>query len=237
MGILSNEISSQIFRDGVLNIFTDASIKPLGNNTWDGCSGAISVINSSEEEYDRKVVIIRNCTNNIAELTAIELGVDLAIENIGKFRRINLFSDSKISVLGLRDWIWSWIKYSDNDMRTMRTSSGTPVKNLNIILNIINKISMIDPELSQFNIYHCKGHALGKEELIKKTFKEVNGITINTKDASKLGEYNDVVDNLTRDTLYLYSDLAEEISVIPFSIHPMKMGMYRKIIGRRSFTW
>lgn len=228
---------SQVFRDDVLNIFTDASIKPLQvKNTWDGCSGAISVINEDKEDYDKRVVIIRNCTNNIAELTAIEVGVELAIDNMGKFSRINLFSDSKISVLGLRDWIWNWIQ-SSRDMRYMTTSSGTPVKNLNIILNIINKILMIDPNLSQFNIYHCKGHALGKGELIQKTFYEVNKLKISIEDALELGKYNDIVDNLTRDTLYNYPEGGLEMSVVPFSIHPTNMSLYKEIIGRRSFRW
>lgn len=228
---------SQIFRENVLNIFTDASIMPLNiKNTWDGCSGAISVIDEDKQEYDKRVVIIRQCTNNIAELTAIELGVDMAIDNVGKFHRINLFSDSKISVLGLREWIWTWMQ-SARDMRHMTTSSGTPVKNLNIILNIINKISMIDPNLSQFNIYHCKGHALGKGELIQRTFYEVNKLKISIEDALDLGKYNDIVDNLTRDTLYYYPEGGIEMSVVPFAIHPMNMDLYKEIIGRRSFRW
>ena len=225
---------SIIFKPGVLNIFTDASITPLGNNTWDGCSGAI-VVNEKGEVIDQSLLVIRKCTNNIAELMAINTGVDLALSYIGKVSRINLFSDSKISVLGLRDWLWSWLhNYQGNDLSTLRTSSGTPVKNSHLIVQIINKITGIDYKTTQFNIYHCKGHAKGKEFVVQSTFREVNHIDIPIEDARRLGIYNDMIDVLTRDTLLSNTRQFDEV-IPPFAIAPMNLSRYKKIIGARSF--
>lgn len=227
-------VDSIIFRPGVINIFTDASITPLGNGTWDGCSGAI-VIDEKGDEIDESLLIIRHCTNNIAELMGINTGVDLGLDYVGKVRRINLFSDSKISVLGLREWIWTWLNnYRNNDLSTLRSSSGTPVKNVNLIVQIINKITSIDYGRTQFNIYHCKGHAKGKGELVQKTFKDVNHINIPIEDAIRLADYNDRIDVLTRETL-LSNTKEYDLVIPPFTIIPLNIPRYKNVIGGRSF--
>lgn len=232
---------SMIFQEGVLNIFTDASIKVVGKNKWDGCSGAISY-DTDVSRVDEKLVILRDCTNNIAELTAIEIGVDMAIDNVGRYSRINLFSDSRISVLGLRDWFWKWIHYYKGQplaeaiehMKCMYSSTGEPVKNSIIILNIISKICSINPNITMFNIYHCKGHSKTNVYKVQSTFLEVNRIRISVEDASLLAHCNDEVDNLTRDILLEDIDGLER-TVVPFAICPTYVGLYRHIIGGRKF--
>ena len=218
---------------------------PLENKGWNGCSGALPVIliNDTPTMLETEMRVIERCTNNIAELTAIEIGVQIAIRNMDKYERINLFSDSEISIKTLRDWIFKWVRgmkvfqnkeYCEPYMRELKTVNGTIVANQIIIKNIINMICSIDPNVCQFNIYHCKGHCLGKGDVSRDTFFKSNGIVISEDDALLLAKFNDVVDNETRDTLYK-NKFDKWFVVAPFAMFPTNLGLYRQIIGSRGF--
>lgn len=246
---------SDIFIDGVLNLFTDASIEPLGGNKWNGCAGVVAAfrnynnvdenffmgyLNNDFEDFFNVVnlKIMFDCTNNIAELSAILLGVEFAIEHQSYFKRINLFSDSRISVQSLRDWIFNWIQYSryknqeyNPSIHTLINTTGC-VKNQVLIKNIINGIAVIDPKLCSFNIYHCKGHAKNIKT-VQDTFQKFNGFRINNYDAEKILECNDMVDNATREYLLSHRYRDEDIiNVIPFTIDPSQdiMNIYHSIM-------
>lgn len=239
---------SQIFLDGVLNLFTDASIEPLSKGGWNGCAGVVSVF---RDFYDTKtgsgyedkaevanMKILYDCTNNIAELTGILLGVEYAIRHQDVFERINLFSDSRISVQALRDWIFNWVQYPryknsahNPNVHLLINTSGT-VKNQVLIKNIINAICMIDPNKCDFNIYHCKGHAT-QFKTVQDTFKKFNGFSINEYDASQILYYNDMVDNATRNYLLSHVYNPNDIlNVTPFAIDPTpeKLRLYHSIM-------
>ena len=96
--------NNNIFTSDSLNIFTDASIKTLRNGERIGCAGAVLVFgelkdNNIIEKYD----IIRNTTNNNSEIKAVRLGVQQAIRNSLPYTKIRLFSDSQISIYGIRN--------------------------------------------------------------------------------------------------------------------------------------
>ena len=237
--------SSRIFRPDVLNIFTDASIKRLGEHSWRGCAGAIGVYyNEDTNDYVTmtQLMLLKHCTNNIAELAGIELGVDMALDYQYGFKRINLFSDSNISVHTYREWIFAWCRnmgtyQSPERMGDLRTSSGKSVKNLTHILDTINKIC--DIEQCEFNIYHCRGHHMNKlDEMITSFIKE-NKIKISKKEAVLLAYYNDMVDQETRDIVEHYFTENAYLGMIheysPYAVAPMNMAKYSKIIGGREF--
>lgn len=237
-------ITSQIYDDGILNIFTDASINPLGNNKWDGCAGAIPTHYEERSltiyEHGPTLMVIRDCTNNIAELSAIELACDIALKKQTEYHRINVFSDSEYSVKTLKQWIFGWAKISCRNIgvdgfRYMKKSDGMPVKNNTIILNIINKILSIDPKVCQFNIYHVKAHTDGDYKKVQSQFLKANGIRINDCDAKILGYFNDEVDNKTRDLLLSEASIYYERKVVPYAIVPYGFNDYKRIIGGREF--
>lgn len=238
-----NNIQSQIFEEGVLNIFTDASINPLGNNKWDGCAGAIPTHYEEDRltifEHGPSLMVIRDCTNNIAELSAIELGCNIALKKQQEYFRINLFSDSEYSVKSLREWIFGWAKVSCRDgiegFRNLRKSDGNLVKNHTIIINIINKILSIDPGQCSFNIYHVKAHSNGNLNKVQEHFRKANNIDINILDAKILAYFNDKVDNLTRDILLGGQSCYYEREVVPYAILPYAFNKYKRIIGSRRF--
>lgn len=141
-----------------LDIFTDASVLGKvdvvkGNRV---CGGAVSVINDMRDtEYH---CVIDHATNNYGELTGLYLAVQLAAEYKDVVDEFNIYSDSNISVSGLKSWIYNWVNRMDRN-GIMYTSSGVEVANQNIIKNIVDFIlSTFDPNRHQINFIHCKSH-------------------------------------------------------------------------------
>jgi len=142
----------------VIDIFSDASVlgkvdRAKGNRV---CAGAISVINDRrDKEYH---CVIDGNTNNYGELTGLYLAIKLAAEYKDEYTEFNIYSDSNISVMGLKEWIYNWITHMDEN-GTMYTGAGGVVANQTIIKSIIDFIiNTFDPEVHKINILHCKGH-------------------------------------------------------------------------------
>lgn len=186
----------KLFEHNTVNIFCDASIYKTYEETI-GCPGSIVVIN--DQIVDQSIEIYRFSTNNHSEINAILMAVTQALRYVNGCNRINIFSDSKISVFGLKEWIFNWINTRD-DTGIMYSSSGQPVANQNIFLNIIRKI--VSNNLN-FNLYHQKGH-VGKNDLViaKKVFQTSNKICLNDDEVIYISKYNDYIDNATRNYLY-----------------------------------
>lgn len=211
----------EIFNKKTLNIFCDASKSSIkdafGGTIAMGCPGAIAVITTPTGGYeiiDKSLSIEYCATNNNSEMKALLLGVKLAVKYKDKFNFINIFSDSKISIFGLREWIFKNWTYADN---TIYSSSGEPVKNQDIIFYIIETLLKNDLRVS---FYYQKGHAVGKGNLAKAKFCEGNFIKY-AEDTliQTITHFNDVIDNLTRD--YLKENLYnEKLYNFNFAIYP-----------------
>ena len=218
-------MSTHIFCEGTLNLFCDASISKGAR--IDGCSGSVPVVYSEESDegvqLKPQVAVIRNCTNNIAELMAINLGVNFALKNQELYTRINLFSDSQISIFGLRDWIWAWAR-SLRTYNRMISSAGTDVANQEIIMTIVNKINSIK---TPFYLYHQKGHAVGKCANARKVFTASNNILLAPNDVVAITKYNDFIDRYTRDLLLSRTYMESDVTVpLPFCIRPDMRAYY-----------
>lgn len=184
----------------VLNIFTDASIYKT-DKYMNACSGAIIVCNDTIIE--NATLPLYSATNNRGELTAILLGLTIAMKHINpNIMRIQLFSDSKISIFGLREWIYNWIHNSCNGV--LMSTSGE-VKNQDLILLILNMISN-----SQIPIvlYHVRGHHNENkyQDIInfKRSFTNENHLGSNIIEdrlCKYLIKYNNMVDELSRTNL------------------------------------
>ena len=70
-----------------LNIFTDASITKTIYGETIGCSGAICLENKNLAKYE----IFRDSTNNISEISAVKLGVLIALENRDLYDKIYIW--------------------------------------------------------------------------------------------------------------------------------------------------
>ena len=189
----------------IFNIFCDASIN---TTTKVACGGAIVVLQDTEtktiKELDREVVIQENATNNTAEILAIWVGIKCALNFRNQYPDavFRLFSDSKISLYGLRDWMKNWISKIRDD-GTLISSSGEPVRNQQRFIDIFNII--VETGL-KIEFYHQRGHvkdnhmssAIARGYFIKanKVTPEMLGLSIET-----LSDYNDKIDRVTRDAI------------------------------------
>lgn len=189
-----------LFDPNSLNIFCDASIYKHHEGLYTGCPGAIAV--HDNQVIDNIVSIRTDSTNNNSEITAISYGVILMAKYYNQYDTIRIFSDSKICVFGLREWIFKWVNCINNGV--MFSSSGQPVMNQNIFLGIAQ---FIINNGYKFELYHQKGHVTGTDASIKNAqdvFLKSNNLYLYLFDIEYLSGYNNCIDQLTRDTLNAY---------------------------------
>lgn len=108
-------MSELIINPWTINIFSDAStsIKYRGAPT-DVCYGAIAFC--GYQKLDEWYRVLHDSTSNHGEIKGINLAVRLAIDLINRgyiAHKINIFSDSQLSVFGIRDRCFRW-KEADN---------------------------------------------------------------------------------------------------------------------------
>lgn len=204
----------------IYDIFCDASVAPGLRGACAGCTINHRYIHDNAviiAEQESFFVIQPDGTNNSGELEALLLSIYRALDIrernaiAGIPVSINIFSDSMISVKGIREWIFNWV-YMD---RVLYKRDGSTVMNQNYIKLIYNAIVM---NRLKINIYHQKGHVGNNYDKAAKTFHSSNGIFCNTIGVTPqyISAYNDKIDRLTRDTLSQY--LSNEASAnIPIS--------------------
>lgn len=233
-------ITQELFDSNVLNIFTDGSIYKhnLFNETI-GCPGALAVQYTDNNfiEIDKDMIIRRYSTNNDSEINAILLGIRIAIKNRNYFDKINLFSDSQICIFGLREWIYNWIKCTQNGI--MYSSSGTEVANQEVIKLIINLI--VEYNLN-INFYHQKGHVTETQQSLKNAldvFNKSNKCNIRDYNFIKIiSKFNCEVDIFTKDYIQEVLYNTEIINKTNSKVRPIildsnmiDINKYKKIIN------
>lgn len=217
-----------------LNVFVDASVKQTANKEFFTSYGARIL-----QGREAVAMTAYTCpgTNNFGEANAIRLGILMVLEYMQEMYdprrpmryRINLFSDSKINLMGIRDWIFNWIYHQDS-MGVLISTSGTPVANQNILLEIV---SLIIRNNLTINLYHQAGHCTNEKTIFegKQVFKRSNGITLTDAELRFICENNNIIDDFTRTQL----DMTQLIpSNIGFYLTPTRreMNTYRKLINK-----
>ena len=186
--------------DKSINVFTDASVAYLNGKSV-SCPGYAIVYNN--QVTDASFRIINDSSNNYGEIYALYKGLEAAIRlacEKGYDYRINLISDSQLSVFGLRDWIFAWHKRMKNQS-IMFSSAKRPITNQYLYKCIVKAIAGSGIPVY---IYHQLGHISNtseKRNLIVDHFKRINSETIDENVASKIIIYNNFVDRYTRNNL------------------------------------
>lgn len=198
---------NKLFNDYTLNIFTDASITEM-NNEVIGCAGYVAVLGDNVISSD--VRIVRETTNNHSEIIAVSMGVEFAaiVGDNPNIRSINLFSDSKVCIFGLREWIHGWLINKRNNI--LYNSKGEQVANQDVFAYIMNLIVCRNIRI---NLYHQNGHIKNTKASLKKaydTFIKSNHVRseVDMNIISTISEYNNMVDNNTR--VHLLNTVASE---------------------------
>lgn len=187
------------FNEDNVNIFTDASVKNHGQVT-ESVAGACII--DSRGNYTLRHTRLLPSTNNEGEIYAIYMGLQLIYEYMMTYPdrkyTFNLFSDSKISIYGLREWYSSWIKNSE-DKDVFTSSSGEPVKNQEIFIRCMDMIINLNIKV---NFYHVRGHMKDSRSYNKfaEDFKTSNRLSsLPTRELVKeLSYWNDIVDETSR---------------------------------------
>ena len=184
-----------IYNDQVLNIFCDASIRRTKEQYF-GCYGAIAV--SGKNIIDQSYQICSHTTNNNSEIKAIRSGILLALKYRYQYPFINLFSDSQISLFGVRDRCYTW-KEIDNTLYGYNEQD--PIKNQSVFIEIMK---MITDHHICINFYHQKGHvnlenknSLAEAAHVFKASNQIRDI-IHIKFIKYISYYNNKVDKDSR---------------------------------------
>ena len=184
-----------LMSDDILNIFCDASIKTFPNGITIGCPGAIGYVKNKPTVW--RYVILPATTNNNSEITAIRMALELANDSKNFYKTVNIFSDSKICVYGLKYWFEGWFANIDEN-GVLYSTSGVPVANQEIIKSIIRFI--VDTKLD-INLYHQKGHVLGTQlslDNAKRVFEESNRLTLTLDQLKYISAGNTFIDESTK---------------------------------------
>jgi ribonuclease HI len=228
---------ADILEPYTLNVFTDASLRKISNvETWVS-SGVIAVYGNTIVSDDYRVY--KNQTSNYAELKAIKLGINIAQDicrQVPSIKVVNLFSDSQISIYGIRDRIFNW-RIINN---TMVGYGNKIIANQDIFLEIMNLIVMCNLHI---NFWHQKGHS--DESSIQKsrysfiTSNRIVGANESNVDfefIKYINRFNQMVDNASRKLLYQTDSMQDVITPISFLIptstyHQEVLNQYNHLIN------
>lgn len=233
-----------------LNVFTDASVKHSKDRTYTvGCPG-FTIFKGRQMILPVQSQYIPDSTNNESEIIAILNALYYILCNriyFSDITEINIFSDSKISIYGLREWYNTWRKNIRDGI--MLNSSGKPVANGRFF---IEAIGIIDALNIKVNLYHCNGHInifdkKSVDKFIKTFYKENRCVRELTKlERDFIIDGNTLVDNMTgvvdncnvEYTKSLYGrrirdqsmvDVHEMIKTIDFNHYRTLIGDYKNI--------
>lgn len=190
----------------IYDIFTDASVD---KSLRGACPGAIAVDRSNGGVIMESYMIQPEGTNNSGEIAAIWLGVQHAKKLLrfpkpfGEEVQINLFSDSLISVKGMRDWLFKWMDLRRGNI--LYKGDGTAVLNQNFHKLIFNDIIFNDIKI---RFFHVRGHMTQNSmAMMMETFNKENEIPISiVGDPEYIRRFNDSIDKSTRATLVRYNE-------------------------------
>ena len=211
---------SMIYNSETLNIFSDASMRPRKKRVLDSAYGAVAV--NMDTIIDKEIRINSECTVPAAELRGIRTAISLAFKYRNYYKTINIFSDSQISLLGLRDYIYKWKIGNDG---LLRNTLGI-VKNQELFLECFYMLEELK-KTNYVNLYHQKGHIDNDINDIQDalvTFKKSNHIPgkIDYNTIRYISVYNNYIDAETRTVIRrtnIYNNYYQD--PIKFSIIPM----------------
>lgn len=226
------------------DIFTDASVD---KSLRGACAGAIAIKRETNTILFENYAIQTEGTNNSGEICGILLAVFQAkeIKSIDPTGSINIFSDSLVSLKGMRDWLFSWITLKRGNV--LYKSDRNQVLNQNYHKLIYSTIVFNSLKI---NFYHVRGHInqnteLGLNTLIT-TFARENIIPLSSvADPNYVLYYNDMIDNTTRDYLKRFltdgsipsTGYIDDLYRDPYELYPIPsdklfIDKYRWLIGK-----
>lgn len=193
----SNFIIDMIKNQDTLNIFSDASMRRRTKNILDACYGSVAVC--CDTIIDELFRISSESTVPAAEIRGIRCSLSLALKYKYNYRIINIFSDSQIALLGLRDYIYGWKYRNDGHIYN---KSAKIVKNEELYIECFQMLQELR-KTNIVNLYHQAGHVENGLQNLKEginVFKISNNImgTVDYNTIRYISLYNNYVDSKSR---------------------------------------
>lgn len=188
-------------------IFTDGST--LNNGKKDACGGFSFYIPPQEgipeirESYALASTDKIKVTNNIAELLATIIGIQVLVSNMKSMETIYVYTDSNYVIKAATEYHKKWITSN------WQTKAGKPVQNLWLVFHLI-QLSKKYPII--FN--HVDAH---QEKPTDKNTKEY-----------VLWKGNDVVDKLARGAATDLSNASSDVKIVKWSNLACRMACWMK---------
>ena len=209
--------------ENVINIFSDASMWPQMDKSMIGCYGFITM--HGNQEINSAMFIDSNSTVNKCEAKGVKIAILEAIRlrNLGFRGIINIFCDSQITILNLREWMYSWHLRNGN----LVNNSGNEVSNQSEFIEMMQLINKYNPNIF---FYHQKGHTdTNNHKMLMKAvscfkrsnmndFTPLNDIDINF--IRYISSCNNEIDNRTRWYLRKQSNAQSMNYSDPFTFVP-----------------
>ena len=186
-----------IKNSNTLNIFSDASMRMRAKNILDTCYGAVAV--NMDNIVDELFRMSSESTVPAAEIRGIRCSLSLALQYRHLYPVINIFSDSLISIYGLRDYIYGWKFKVDG---RLYSKSSTPVKNQELFIECFQMLTELR-KTNKVNLYHQSGHVENGLQQLQSaiyTFKKSNNIKgqVDYSTIRYISLYNNYVDAKSR---------------------------------------
>ena len=222
----------------ITDLFCDASVGP---DLRGACSGVTMEMRGQpnmavphllpEQPKGLSYAIQPTGTNNSGESMAVAMGVNLALSFHKSLREqypyaflhFNIFSDSLITINGVREWLPGWVKNSVGI--ALRNGRGDLVKNQEFFKFIYNSILRAPADFS-VSFYHQDGHITKNYQCIEEPFFRRNGVTLEQIGikAETICLANDFVDRHTRGYINDYLNNPKRGQY--YNIHNMASGSY-----------
>ena len=179
-------------------IVTDGSSISADNSKGFDAAAAYVVYKGNEMVY-KESILLRNHTNNYAEMYAIYKGTKYVLENMAEIfdRNVVVITDSQLCEKSLNEWMKGWLKKANNE--TLMSTTGE-VKNQELI-----KSAYINILLLQLNteVYICHINSHNTESKIPQMHKKFidKYFNIDIETFKMIFEANQIVDKMAYDKL------------------------------------
>lgn len=213
MNIADDHLYKLFTEPTVLNIFCDASLRYRGKYT-DICYGAIAVC--GDHIIDGEYKVISDCSCYVGEMYAIVMGLYIASRYRNTYPVINIFSDSESNINLMKSKIF---KCNLNEDGLLVKGQKKIIKYTDAVMEAISIINQYDLSV---NFFYQKGHVdtIDKYDIVyaMSAFSKFNHIICreNVFFIKYISSYNNMVDYITRETLYR-TDVYHNRYIKPFS--------------------
>ena len=179
-------------------ICTDGSAVTGQQSAFD--SAGAYVIYEDMKELTRGCKVLRDHTNNYAEIYSIYAATKWCTENIKgleEYDCILIVSDSDLTVKSLTQWMVGWLKKAEDEL--LINSTGVPVKNQELLKSAFINILILQLKVTVY-ICHMNSHK-SKDKLPEMYKKFVKKFEISFDEFKMIYEGNNICDVSARESL------------------------------------